>query len=175
MRLTKKEAMTNLKKIIDLHKMAYENDKTVDLSSIIETLETCLHLLSNDSGTRDGLEMNKREKASEYLHALKGFFPMREINEALDIAISNLRCPTREQVERMRGEWIDTDGEKVPVDKYGNTRGWAECSVCGEYLTASEEYNCAGHFCPACGAPMTDEAVDLTVKRLEVLKDGKND
>lgn len=53
MRLTKKEAMTNLEKIIDLHKMAYENDKTVDLSLIIETLETCLHLLSTDSDTKE--------------------------------------------------------------------------------------------------------------------------
>lgn len=30
-------------------------------------------------------------------------------------------------------------------------------------------------FCPACGAPMTDEAVDMGMKRLEALKDGKGD
>lgn len=155
--------MTNLKKIIDLHKMAYENDKTVDLSSIIETLETCLHLLSNDSGTRDGLEMNKREKASEYLHALKGFFPMREINEALDIAISTLRCLTREQVEKAwRGGW-----EGVPrLGVY-----YMACSKCG-FCPGMIFYS--SDFCPNCGAPMTDKAVDMVMERLEALYGQEN-
>ena len=82
--------------------------------------------------------------------------------------ISALKGPTREQVEKMRGEWID-DGEKVPVDENGCPKDWAKCSVCGEYLTASDEYPCTGHFCPNCGAPMTDEAVDMVMERLEAL------
>lgn len=90
-----------------------------------------------------------------------------EAREALKVAISALRPITREQVEKMRGEWIDIDGEKVPVDKYGQPFGWAKCSACGEYLTASDEYPCMGVFCPACGAPMTDEAVEILAKRLE--------
>ena len=88
-------------------------------------------------------------------------------------ALKALRPVSREQVEKMRGEWI-ADGEKVPVDENGCPRDWAKCSVCGEYLTASEEYDCTGHFCPACGSPMTDEAVEMVMKRLEALKDGKN-
>ena len=91
------------------------------------------------------------------------------------LALSALRPITREQVEKVRGEWIDIDGEKVPVDKYGQTFGWAMCSACGEYLTASDEYPCTGHFCPNCGAPMTDKAVDMAMERLEALKDGKDD
>ena len=90
---------------------------------------------------------------------------------ALDVALSALRPITREQVEKMRGEWIDCDGGKVPVDKYGQPCGWAKCSACGEYLTASDEYPCIGHFCPACGAPMTDKAVDMVMERLEALRD----
>ena len=90
---------------------------------------------------------------------------------ALDVALSALRPVTREQVEKMRGEWIDIDGEKVPVDKYGQPFGWAMCSACGEYLTASDEYPCIGHFCPNCGAPMTDKAVDMVMERLEALRD----
>ena len=82
-------------------------------------------------------------------------------------ALKALRPITREQVEKMRGEWIDIDGEKVPVDKYGQPFGWAMCSACGEYLTASDEYPCIGHFCPNCGAPMTDKAVDMVMERLE--------
>lgn len=31
------------------------------------------------------------------------------------------------------------------------------------------------NFCPSCGAPMTDEAVEMVIDRLEVLKDGKSD
>ena len=84
------------------------------------------------------------------------------------LALSALRPVTREQVEKMRGEWID-DGEKVPVDENGCPKDWAKCSVCGEYLTASEEYDCTGHFCPNCGAPMTDKAVDMVMERVEAL------
>ena len=87
------------------------------------------------------------------------------------VKIEALRPITREQVEKVRGEWIDIDGEKVPVDKYGQPFGWAMCSACGEYLTASDEYPCIGHFCPNCGAPMTDKAVDMVMERLEALKD----
>ena len=89
----------------------------------------------------------------------------------INAAISALKGPTREQVEKMRGEWIDIEGEKVPVDKYGQPFGWAQCSACGEYLTASDEYPCIGHFCPNCGAPMTDKAVDMVMERMEALKD----
>lgn len=91
----------------------------------------------------------------------------RRRKEMAEIALSALRPVSREQVEKIRGEWIDIDGETVPVDKYGQTLGWAECSACGQYLTASDEYPCTGHFCPNCGAPMTDEAVDMMLKRME--------
>ena len=90
-------------------------------------------------------------------------------SEVLVMALDALHHITREQVEKIRGEWRDIDGETVPVDKYGQTLGWAECSACGQYLTASDEYPCTGHFCPNCGAPMTDEAVDMVMERLEVL------
>ena len=96
-------------------------------------------------------------------------------DEALSMAARALRPITREQVEQVRGEWIDIDGEKVPVDKYGQPFGWAKCSACGEYLTASDEYPCIGHFCPNCGAPMTDEAVDMVMERLEAMGYGKDD
>ena len=43
------------------------------------------------------------------------------------VKIEALRPITREQVEMMRGEWIDCDGGKVPVDKYGQPFGWAMC------------------------------------------------
>lgn len=96
-------------------------------------------------------------------------------SEVLVMAMNSLRPITREQVEKMRGEWIDCDGGKVPVDKYGQPFGWAMCSACGEYLTASDEYPCTGHFCPNCGAPMTDKAVQMVMERMEALGYGKDD
>ena len=95
--------------------------------------------------------------------------------EALDLAIAALKGPAREQVEKMRGEWIDFDGEKVPVDKYGQPFGWAQCSACREYLTASDEYPCIGHFCPNCGTPMTDEAVDMVMEKINNMEEMTNE
>ena len=72
------------------------------------------------------------------------------------LALSALRPITREQVEKMRGEWIGM------TDDDGCT--WYECSRCEYDLDNVEDPN---HFCPACGAPMTDEAVDMVMERLE--------
>ena len=85
----------------------------------------------------------------------------RERKEMAEIALAALRGPTREQVEALRGEWIKRDG-------------YTECSKC-EYWYPSgevEEEDDRTPFCPRCGRPMTDEAVDIVMKRLEALKDG---
>ena len=69
-------------------------------------------------------------------------------------ALSALRPITREQVEKVwRGEWVDC------------SNGWM-CSRC-EY-----DNTYAKPFCPNCGAPMTDEAVDIFVKRMEEMRNG---
>ena len=80
--------------------------------------------------------------------------------EAHRMAISAL-CPvSREQVEKeWKGEWIGM------TDDDGCT--WYECSRCEHDLDSLEDPN---HFCPACGAPMTDEAVGMMMKRLEALR-----
>ena len=103
-------------------------------------------------------------------HPEEDYPEMKKYLQALQIALSALRPITREQVEKMKGEWVDGDGKKVRVDKYGQTFGWAQCSACEEYLTASDEYPCIGHFCPNCGAPMTDEAVETIMKRMEEMR-----
>lgn len=79
--------------------------------------------------------------------------------DALDMAVSALRPVSREQVEKVwRGEWIKKDG-------------YTECSKC-EYWYDSPENEDDGDrqaFCPSCGAPMTDEAVDMVMERMEAL------
>ena len=79
--------------------------------------------------------------------------------EALDYALTALRPVSREQVERMRGEWRPTE--------YPFMGECEDCSVCG-YRTA---WGHGFRFCPHCSAPMTDEAVEMLMERLEALKD----
>ena len=79
-----------------------------------------------------------------------------------DVNLSNIPIanviPTKEMVERMRGEWI-WHGEEVhcaagnfPIKK---------CKQCKKEMLLDDYDN----FCPACGAPMTDEAVNMMLKR----------
>lgn len=79
-------------------------------------------------------------------------------------ALKALRPVSREQVEKVwRGEWIGIPNMGV----YD-----IACSKCG-YSTGIRFWD--SDFCPNCGAPMTDEAVDILLKRLEALKDGSRD
>lgn len=75
------------------------------------------------------------------------------------VKIEALRPITREQVERVwRGEWEPGN----PI-----------CPICGkdkfDGLDADIWADWMPNFCPHCGAPMTDEAVDMVVERLEAL------
>ena len=83
------------------------------------------------------------------------------------VKIKAIRPVSREQVERMRGEWM------FPIfgDQQDATDPRCQCSKCGSIETPLARHR----FCPACGAPMTDEAVDMVMKRWEALKDGKGD
>ena len=86
--------------------------------------------------------------------------------EAAKMAISALRPITREQVERVwRGEWMLPifSGQKVANDLR------CQCSECGSIETPLVRHR----FCPSCGAPMTDKAVDMVMERLEAMQDEK--
>ena len=79
--------------------------------------------------------------------------------EALKVALFALRGPTREQVEKVwRGEWEPGN----PI-----------CPICGKNkfdgLDADIWADWMPNFCPHCGAPMTDKAVDMVMERLEAL------
>ena len=80
---------------------------------------------------------------------------------ALDLALSALRPVSREQVKKVwRGEWVGVPSMGV----YDTV-----CSKCG-YCPGIRFWD--SDFCPHCGAPMTDEAVEIVVERLEALEDG---
>ena len=93
-----------------------------------------------------------------------------EVVEDENFVLSALRPVSREQVEKVwRGEWMGSgdgyaDGELV-YDTW-------ECSHCGHVIDEEDDPDMLPQFCPKCYAPMTDEAVDMMLRRLkEVLKD----
>ena len=85
-----------------------------------------------------------------------------ELHEALDLALAALRPVSRAQVDKVwRGEWmfpIFADGKDANDPR-------CQCSECGSTETPLTRHR----FCPSCGAPMTDEAVDIVIRRLEAL------
>ena len=89
--------------------------------------------------------------------------------EALDLALSALRPVSQEWAEKV----------------------WSTCNFCAgaKYITGGvtavyplsetrqQETLAEGDFdfCPVCGRPLTDEAVEMVIERLEALNDGKID
>lgn len=80
--------------------------------------------------------------------------------DAVEVALSALRPISREKVGRMRGEWRSIHG----LSEY-------YCSCCGEEFEIHAYDKGKYRFCPHCMAPMTDEAMQMVMERLEALKD----
>lgn len=85
-----------------------------------------------------------------------------EQKEVFLLALSALRPVSREQVEKVwRGEWIvgEPNGLGFPI----------HCSRCGwgtDHADPRKWMDYGGHiFCGRCGAPMTDEAVEMVMER----------
>lgn len=110
-----------------------------------------------------------REQAATWFETMHP--PGPSAREMYRMAAKALRPVSREQVEKVwRGEWIGDNDEKVgTID--GSPIKSSTCSACGNWLVGSDEYDCAGYFCPACGRAMTDEAVEIVMERMEALKD----
>ena len=88
-------------------------------------------------------------------------FLYRRRKEMAEIALSALRPVSREQVEKVcKGEWIvQQDKHKEYIKK---------CSKCGCPISG---WWGRDRFCANCGSPMTDEAVEMVMERLEAMKD----
>ena len=84
---------------------------------------------------------------------------------AFNMVLSALRPVSREQVEKVRswrGEWVG-----VPNMGVYDTA----CSKCG-YCPGIRFWD--SDFCPACGSPMTDEAVQMVIERMEALHENRD-
>lgn len=100
--------------------------------------------------------------------------------EVAESALSALRPVSREQVERIRGEWVAKHRHRggfrrvTGVDDMGEQRTITiderceyddrYCSKCGKQ--SPDNFL---NFCGYCGTPMTDEAVQMVMERLEAL------
>lgn len=112
-----------------------------------------------------------REEARIELQAMKNTFEEYETGGsrcqmALKVALTALRPISREQVEKVfGGKWeeetyttVSGRGRVIHIKK-------CTCSACGKANGRAKT-----NFCPHCGAPMTDEAVEVVMERLEKLK-----
>jgi hypothetical protein len=114
-----------------------------------------------------------REEAIKLLKQYQGYEPMSPDGETLkhsfdltdetvDTLLTALRPVSREQVEQMRSRWVPLNNTQEHF-----------CESCGVafnlYAYCKNDYQ----FCPACGAPMTDEAVEMVMERLEATRSGK--
>lgn len=87
--------------------------------------------------------------------------------EALQMLIAALRPISREQVEKVwRGEWIGSGDGYADGELVYDT--WT-CSECGHVIDEEDDPDMLPQFCPKCYAAMTDEAVQMVMRRLEDL------
>ena len=88
----------------------------------------------------------------------KSYPNVPQFMEALGMALTALRPVSREQVEEVwRAHW----NESVHLG------GFVYCSRCGYNALEANNYT----FCPKCGSPFTDEAVEMVMERMEALRD----
>ena len=131
-------------------------------------------------------DINPREIASHIEHGTLHQWIKSWKAETRESIIAALRPVSREQVEKMRGEWVAKHRHRggfrraTGVDDMGEQRTITiderceyddrYCSKCGKQ--SPDNFL---NFCGYCGAPMTDEAVEMVMERMEAMKDGKGD
>ena len=99
------------------------------------------------------MSMNREEAINRIENHMEvhgiGEYPHIALKEALDMAITALRPVSREQVEKV----------------------WRGCINCHDKEELAKHIHCWPSFCPVCGRPLTDEAVEIRLKELEALRD----
>lgn len=85
------------------------------------------------------------------------------VNAWQKAALSALHPVSREQLERVRGEWINTNKEVEQMCK---------CSKCGYPISY---FWSRTPFCPNCGAPMTEEAVEMVMEKINNMEEITNE
>ena len=109
------------------------------------------------SMTRDEIiEAYESAVLSSGLSAAAGNEQAARDYELLKAGLVALRGPTRERVEKVwRAHWNEST----------HLGGFVYCSRCGYNALETNNYT----FCPKCGSPFTDEAVEMVMERMEEL------
>ena len=103
-----------------------------------------------------------REEAIKSLQNIIEYWTYKPTEvETAKMAISALRPITREQVEKVGRDLFCSICHNRASRFVGGTDDWWDFQK--------------PNFCPNCGALMTDEAVEMVMERLEVLKDADAD
>ena len=113
-----------------------------------------------------------REKAADILEEILRLNPRlgqkdHPAIEAMKVALTALRPVSRERVEKVwRGEWNQDEHGRVVCNRCGSMAAIGTENA----LHNAKKYD---RFCFYCGAPMTDEAVDMVMERLNKMEEMK--
>ena len=115
-----------------------------------------------------------------YINGVEEAYINPHLKEAVKVELTALRPVSREQVEKVwrKCEWCNGEhSNNGEINAYAEV----ECEGCGAGDNCPNAHSsddpCYGmvykalpvNFCPNCGAPMTDEAVEMVMERLEAL------
>ena len=89
-----------------------------------------------------------------------------DFNRDMKIVRDALRPVSRERVEKVwRSHWKVW---RLHWNESTSMGGFVYCSRCGYSALEANNYT----FCPKCGSPFTDEAVQMVMERMEKMKNG---
>ena len=130
------------------------------------------------------MSMTREEAIEQYegiRYTVACFTGSKKDCDAVDMAFSALRPVSREQVEEVYPACdVCGGGKEIRSD---NFCGMARLRIVGDSINLrgdEKKIKFLGHiyapsfsvnFCPFCGKPLTDKAVDIIMERLEALKD----
>lgn len=141
-----------------------QRDAADALEQLDATNKTLMRLMRQQAAELERRDRLLKEQEAAIQTALDAAEEQRQeaaYASEFQCALAALRPITREQVEKMRGKWIDARYSSKDVPK-------CQCSICGKKYIGLET-----DFCQYCGAPMTDKAVDILWKRLEAMQDAQ--
>ena len=93
-------------------------------------------------------------------HPEEDYPEMAKYLQALQIALSALRPVSRDRIEKVWSGCHECSGCKLCI--------WNETKKCNDCKNRNS-FRPLSDFCPRCGKPLTDAAVDMVMERLEAL------
>ena len=83
-----------------------------------------------------------------------------EMEMALNLALSALRPVSRDRIEKVWSGCHECSGRKLCI--------WNETKKCNDCKNRNS-FRPLSDFCPRCGKPLTDAALEMVMERLEAL------